>query len=353
MDSKETMKQLYQHAVNYNFQTFHQLLLASEAFLPAASLREAYLLRGQMKLYAADGSFLEDLEKAGAQPAPPYACLNDKWQPDTPNRLAVFKNTAGGLARFLEKLGEGEERLDSSLGIAGRGMVWQLRSEIFYFSGRIDEAMAIAERQQYISPVNPTATILAQCTMFRCYLAKGVPDKAQEHMLNMIRLAKTYPECVLTYQSIRRWASATTGWSGDNPRFHTTPQGETTSVLDDRVHTIREGYSRFSPLEEAFVDYGRNNYPRACAMRRYYMEIFNAVFWMETGDSFQAEEHFLRAYRTAVNSGMIMPFVEYGAHLLPLLEHISKSKLECSTEWIDDIASQAEQYEKSLSGYRS
>lgn len=311
-------------------------------------------MRAQIKLLITDASCLTDLHSAGeAFATPRYPCLGTQWLSDSPNRLMIFFKRPGALREFLQMLPSAEEALAKWYGDAGSAMVRQIHSEILYFSGKPREALDIAKVHRPTDAVTATDAILAQCTLFRCYLATGFPQKAEQSMLEMIRISKDHPECADAYQSIRHWANLTTGWSGENPRFLRGPQGEKLPVLEDRLEAIREGYSRISPLEDPFVRYAQQRYQDTYTMRSYYMDIFHAIYWFQAGDTRQADACFQKACQIALATGLIMPFAEYGRQIIPLLRQASENDAHCPKAWYERLLSLSERYEEFLEAYRS
>ena len=172
-------------------------------------------------------------------------------------------------------------------------------------------------------------------------------------MVEMNRLSKISPECLKPYQSVRIWATLTTGGSGDKPRYYRGPSGNRLSFFEDRVDAIQNGYSCSSPLEEPFVRYAGIGYKTAYTMRQFYADVFHAIFWFEEGDYFQTDLYLSRAYQVSFGSGVIIPFVEYGIQIIPLLEYGKGGKTRCSDGWIEKIVPLTEQYEKGLIAYRA
>ena len=107
-----------------------------------------------------------------------------------------------------------------------------------------------------------------------------------------------------------------------------------------------------TPLEEPFVRYAGLNCENAYALRQYYMDIFHAMYWFLAGDLQQAELYFFKFYRIGFDSGVHMPLVECGEQITPLLHYVKDSQWDCSRQWLDEIISRAEHYEKSLNAYQ-
>ena len=350
----ENIELLFRYACAYEFRDFTERFHALASHLSAEALREAYLLRAQIKLFAADETLLDDLEEAArTNGAPLFPCLKDCWVPDGPNRFVVFKKTPGALRKFLQILPEVGEKLGGWYGEPGVAMARQVRSEILYFCGEPGEALALAKEQCERSQGYPADAMLSLYVQFRCHLAMGAQGEAGECMMEMIRAAKAHPECQAPYQVVRDWANLTTGWSGDNPRFYDVSRGEALPVLEDRLAAIRKGISRFSVLEEPFVAYAERSSRESYTMRQHYMDIFHALYWFQVEDRSQAETYFLRAYRVSRNSGIVMPFAEYGRQIVPLLRYAGEGGIDCAHDWIAAILSLAERYEKGLQAYRA
>ncbi|QQO09952.1 hypothetical protein [Breznakiella homolactica] len=353
MENGKNLELLYQYASGYNFTAFAELFAELVSAVPAEELADAYMMRGQIKLFAADESFQKDLDTAGdIRGEPRFPCLNIQWQPGGPNRFVVFSKAPEALQRFSRTLPRGYEKLTSWYGEAGGGMVRQMQSEILYFSGNFSDAAVLSQEQYERNREQGTDALMSLYVLFRCYLATGAFEKAKLCMAEMAGIAEAHPDCIDSYEVIRDWVNLTTGWSGDTPRFHYVPNGESLPVLEDRLAAIRNGISRLGPSEEPFAEFARTSYPESYTMRQYYMDIFQSMHWLKVADHTQTEFYFLRAYHVAAASGLIMPFVEYGKQIIPLLQHIRSSGTDCPEDWISMILSLAEQYEKCLNVYR-
>lgn len=343
------LNSLFHFASEYRFLDFDRRLAESA---PKDIPLEAYLMQAQIKLFSCDDTLLGDLEVAGrAAFSPRYPSLNTLWLSDCPNRFVVFSPQQNALQALVKMLPGAGAMLRRWYGEIGEGMVRQIAGELLYFMGRFDDAVYLAgDRPQAQTPLD---ALLTQCTLFRCYLATGYPEKAQQCVLNMVALSKAHPQCMSSYQTFREWANATTGWSGDTPRYHEGPAGDDQPLLEDRLNAIRRGISRMSQYEEPFVDYALSRYKDAYTVRRHYMAIFHALYWYNAGDCAQMKYHFDEAYRISSATGLMMPFAEYGRQILPLLKHVEKSGTNYSKEWLDKLSSLANQYEDGLNAYRS
>lgn len=354
MSDTDGLELLFQCACDYKFDEFDALFSELEARLSPEIFWEAYLLRMQIKLYAADATLADDLKKATATGgAPRFPCLNNYWRCDTPNRLCVFSKTPGTLRSFLQTLPHVEEEMRRWHGEIGGSMVCQVQSELLYFMGSFDEAILVAKAQRDVRRENDTDAVCSLIVLFRCYLATGLTDEAEQCMLEMARLSKAKPECVAPYESTLMWTNLTTGWRGDSPRYAEAPGGTEKPVFEDRLDAIRSGYALISPLENPFVSYAMKRYPDTHTMRQYYMDIFHTIYWFQVKDYRQTKSLFSQIFQVAAGSGLIAPLAEYGKQIVPLLQHAKGSGVDCSDSWIDNIIALAEQYEAGLNAYRS
>lgn len=350
MASKGILDKLYKLAAALRFDDFYVAYPCSGEAV-AETEDEAALIRTQIGLFASDPSALADIGGLTIKTAE-KPCLAGVWPPDSPNRFAVFDRSDGALAGFLDALPRFALLLEKFYGSEGRAMADQVQSEILYYSGRIEEALAVAENKYKTMAKSPVDVMLAQYVMFRCYLASGAVEMAQLCMLEMIRSSKTHPECIRQYSVIRSWANMTTGWSGDSPRFIEKADTEI-PVLKDRIKEISEGIALLSPAEDAFSRESRRVCgDNACTMRGYYMDIFNALHWFSSGDNDRTRADFDKAYAISAATGLVMPFAEYGAQILPLLAHMKKAG-NYASDWLDRVSNLAEGYEKSIVSYRN
>lgn len=354
LDSNKNIDKLYQYASQHRFEDFDGLFLELEQTLSTEEFWEAYLMRAQIRLYATDNAFVDDLDHAEgfAGTLVRFPALFTVWRCDSPNRFIVFPKTPGSLQVFLQKLASARERLTQWYGNQAGIAVEQLCSEIRYFRGEVSEALALAEAVHAAAGKNPTAEILNQSMRFRCNLALGRVPTAEESMLDMIRLSRRYPECQAIYQMVRGWANLTTNWNGDMPRFYEDSDGKQQPVLDDRLEGMRMGTSRTTQLEKPFVEYARRSYNESYPLRECYVDLIRAMYWHQAGDYRQTETYFVGLYHTVEASGVIMPFLECGEQILSLLDYVRGSDMDCPVGWLDKISAMARQYEKGMNAYR-
>lgn len=354
MEGSQGLALLYQYASECQLCHFEQLFSELYAVLSVEERWEAAVLRAQIRLYATDPTAPDDLEKIGPPVNPPrFPPLNTQWKLDAPNRFIVIPKAPGALQRFVRSLPRVQERFAQWYGEQGSILLRQIQGEIHYFMGDVRTALAFAEEQGRAEFHNEADALMALILKFRCCLASGQPRRAETCMLDIIRLSKAHPECVAAYESFRGWASATTSWNGDSPRFAEDPAGNHSPVLDDRLEYIRHGSSQSTPLESPLIEYAERSYEGAYRLRQCYMDLFHAMHWMVIGDRRQAEVYFLKAYEVARASNVIMPIVESGEQVTPLLRHIKSSCVDCSRQWVDDIIARVEEYEACINQYRS
>lgn len=354
MGYKKDIELLFEYASRYRFEEFDTLFSALETKLTPDAMWEAYSMRAQIKLFASDPSMIDDLEIAGqASTQPEYACLNTIWESDSSNRLVVYGNTMDSLTLFMSSLPRAREIMLGLYGEPGDVMVRQILCNIHYFVGNMAEALLLAEEPFSPEYDNHTDELLMLSMKYRCYLAFGEIQKAEQCMMEIIRLSKRYPECVAPYQAFRGWANITTSWNGDSPRFYRDKKGALQPVLDDRLELIRDGASRTTQLEAPFVEYATRHYADAYSLRQYYMDIFHAIYWLSIGDRQQIEISCGMLCDMADATGFITPVVECGEHAIALLRYLSQSAPPCSKSWLEKVLPMAQQYEQTLEAYRS
>lgn len=353
MDVSRRLEQLYQCAVRHQFEEFDTLFTALKTAFTAEDLWEAYAMRAQIKLFTADPTLLDDLIIAGpAERRPRFPCLNSQWKADAPNRFILFSKAPGRLDLFVQAVSQARETMARLYGGQGQVVIRQLQCELAYFQGEIHTALTLAEEQAHAQDRTHTDVALSKCLQFRCNLALGRSQRAEECMLDLIRLSKAYPECAAPYQSLRGWANLTTSWNGDSPRFYTDETGQKLPVLEARLEDIRLGGARTTPLEMPFIRYAERSYEGVYPLRQYYMDLFHAMYWFSVGDDRQMDFYFRQIYDSCTASGLIFPLIECGEQLTPLLRHIQRSHMDYPTAWLDGLIAGALQYEESLYAYR-
>lgn len=346
---------LHQYASEYRFSEFSELLLAREAEMSRDTLKEALLMQVQIKLYASDGTLLDDLNKAEAlddQTPLRFPCLETQWVPDNIDRFISFPAERDAFEAFVACLPRAEKELRRWYGDAGAGMVHQIWSELYYFRGDMDQALFYAKKRYNACKKNRPLAMLAQFELFRSHLAKGEIIKAEQYMLDIVRSAKISPESTEAYNNARAWTNVTTGWSGDNPRYELMSDDDILPLLEDREMEVKNGIGVLSSKEKFFALYAKEHYDNIYGGRRFYMDVYHAIRLFNQKAYAPMMDYFLIAYRFSLNTGLIMPFVEYGKQLIPLLEYIKENESECNKEWLDRIITLSVQYEQCILAYR-
>lgn len=356
MDDHELTARLQEYVSSYKLLEFKKL--SDEILLDGSvgCLVDVYLLRAQVKLFAADETMLDDLNAAFKLGVTPKAgCIFSSWLPQDPNSFVVFSKEKGTLGRFLEALPKAGDLLSHWYGEDGHLMASQIQSEILYFTAKLDEAAAIARKQRE-RVGSSAAAMMASYVLFRCYLAMGETKNAQAAMLDIIKLSgdnASSASCPQMYRTIRDWANITTGWSGDTPRYHETPDGSVLPVLEDRTAAIQKGIAKLGPTEKPFFEYAALCSDSIYTVRNLYMDIFYTLYDYRAGQLEQMGSYFRRVYEISRNSGIIMPLVEYGMQIVPLLKHILTEDKEYEGKWLHETITLAEKYEQSIDEFRS
>lgn len=352
MDSMKSLDLLYQYAAGYLFDKFDMLFSELETTLSFDQFWEAYLLRAQIKLFVADPSVVDDLTALDhIDIRPRFACLNTAWEADAPNRFIVYSKEPGLLQRFMGALPQVREKMTRWYDRTGDIMVRQVQCNLLYWSGDVQESLVLVNESLDMGPGTHTDTFLLLCAQFRCYLALGESKAAEQCMMELIRMSKRYPECVAPYQAFRGWANITTSWNGDTPRFSQDDSGKRQPVFDDRLDDIRKGSARITPLETVFASFAERHYDGVYTLRQYYMDVFHGMYWLFVGDKKLAEAFAQKIYDTATVTGLIMPIVECGAQIMPLLRHVKRQGMDFSAEWLAKISTMAQAYENALEQY--
>lgn len=352
MTHEDCMMPLFEAAQKMEFAAFDQLFESLRAQLAPQLFAEAYLMRAQIKLFTSDATLQQDIQRAqqdGAVPQFPFLC--DRWKQDALNRFLVFPAKQGALHRFLQALPVAAQAFLQYYGQAGICTVRQLQSEVQYFLGNEKTALALSI-QQPKSVHCPVSAMQAIILQFRCHLALGRIQNAQACMFETIRYSKCYPECVGNYAAFREWANVTTGWSGDSPRFVKSNQGEKLPDLSDRLTSIKFGIGRDTPCEIPFVQHARQTLGNAYSLRSYYMHCFNAVYWHSTADYERMQHHLDIVCDALQTNGLVMPLVEMGEQILPLLRYVQQKAGAAVPDWLCSLRQRAAQYERHLAQYQ-
>ena len=350
MNNNEGMELLFQYACGHKFEDFDHLFSRLEGDLPVCEFWEAYLIRAQIKLYTTDLTLLNDLARAEqGSVIPRFPLILSLWRYDAVNRFIVYPKASGALKAFLATLPQVSEKLSRWYGARSCVVLLQMQGEIRYFRGDIEAALLFAKAQRDAKSKNHIDTMLALILEYRCCLALIQPEKAHDCMFDIIRHSKAYPECVEIYKRFRQWANLTTGWSGDSPRFYEDEEGKKQPVLADRLEGIKLGTARDTPLEAPFLEYAQKSYEGAYRLKQYYMDWFHAIYWLSIDDSKQAESYFEKVYEIMAASGLLMPMIECGEQVMPLLKYMQQRDANLRLE---PLMSRAAHYEEALKQYR-
>lgn len=335
----------------------YQLIQELEPTMAGAQWGELLLMRAELKLFLADASFGQDLEQAAE--LLPQPAVKDIWQdfcPRDPNAFFLFGQEPGSLDNFCLALDQSYNKLVAYAGERTGMMARQLQSEILYYQGKLTQALKISEylqqelnaREEY-----PQGT-MAGYTQLRCLLALGRSEEAQEvirQIVSWVRVSKD-ESCASMYDTIRSWINLTTGWSGDTPRYHATPDGMQYPVLEDRMAAIDQGIADLGVTERPFAQLAVEVRPSTVVMRQLFMDVFDAVAQFRRGKRKEAAEAFLRGYQVAYPNQLAMPLVEYGAQIVPLLEHVMQTPGEINCHWLEELLVLARGYEQALDRFR-
>lgn len=352
----QIVKQLYDYAVGYKMTEFSELFSEYQNWQGEAR-PETNLLCAQLMLMTADSGFAAQLEQAKTLSGKPiYPCLYHTWQLEDANAFILFDKEPDSLMQFLKGIRQAVGLMQNWYGDAGAGMCDQITSEILYFTGRTDEAAELAVRQCQRAGEDRSAYLLAGYVLLRSYMALGESALAQEVLMDIISATHENDKENFSnrmYRNIRSWVNLTTGWSGDMPRYYYTPDNIVLPVLEDRTSEILKGIDKLGPTEEPFLEYARTNNRDVCTMRQLYMDIFYAVYHFRVKQRRETRQYFTRAYLAARPNDLIMPFVEYGNQIIPLLEHMSENENGYDQDWLNKVITCAEKYEKGLVCFRT
>lgn len=359
-DINEAIAAMQRMALEFRLKEYYALTEHLISTATGEELGEVYLHRAQLKLFTADATIAEDLQSAERllPNGSGITSFLDDFAPMDPNAFLMFGPEPGSIAAFLDAMRLGAPILRRLCGETGYQITRQIESEILYFSGRIREALSIAEplHAQLRADGKHLLSMMAAYVLVRCYLSMGKASKIERVMAEIIGTVKSKnsAECSKMYQTIRSWMNLTTGWSGDTPRYHITPEGAVFPALEDRMAAMETGIAELGPTEAPFADYARIICPSVCTMRQLYAEIFNMMAQFRFGLRSTAEGIFHSISPKAQGNGMIMPFAEYGKQIVPLFENILKEgrHVEHSAEWVKSLMANACQYEENLSRYR-
>lgn len=358
MDSHAVQQLLYEYAIKYEFPDFNRLFSEIDAQI-LSKCPDAYMMRAQIKLMAADSTALDDMRLADEMNLPlEFPRLSQGWMPQDPNAFIVFNKDKGSLAEFSDTLPEVARLMQKHYGAMTHGIVRQIMSEIMYFTCQTSRAVAIAGEQFGSTAHNCVWHISSGYALFRSHMAEGNVESAQQVLLEIIDTARrneNNPSCSRAYRTVRDWVNLTTGWGGDMPRYHKTPDSVVLPVLEDRTAAIQSGIDELGPTERPFVEYAKLRYKNIYTVRQLFMDIYYSVYYFRAANMTHCRVHFNYAYTAAYPNGLIMPFIEYGMQIVPMLEYICNSADESDgydRDWLEQIIISSREYEESLTLFR-
>ena len=79
------------------------------------------------------------------------------------------------------------------------------------------------------------------------------------------------------------------------------------------------------------------------------MDLFHAMYWLSISDYKQAESYFKKVYEMMTASGLLMPIIEYGEQIMPLLKYMQQRDANLC---LDNLMLRAAHYEEALKQYR-
>ena len=339
-----------------DYLSFLKLVDQAPETLAGEILGELYFMRAQIKLFYSDETLLEDLKMAGKllPNGNKRPSMGTRFRTDTPNLFTIFYPEGGSLSRFKLSLHKSLPLLQKFGGDVAVRLAKLCEAEIIYFTGNFEKALAIAE------PVCREATkdsahyvsIMGGFILVRCYIALGDAEKLEAAMAQLIRYSKilSRPDYRELYAKIMGWVNCTTGWMGETPRYHITPSGVRLSVLSDRILVMNEKINAHGIFESALYRAAKHTYPEAVSMKDLYARIYEAMVQFNLGKKEQAAAIFYEVYMLTQKNRVIMPFVEYGAQILPLLQYSlsRKDSARFARRWSDKLNQMATQYEAAL-----
>lgn len=352
------VEEIWKSAKELDLQAVFAGIEKAKALLQEEDLGELYYLRAQIKLLILDPTMLRDLERATAlrRPGQSYNSFFTVYEPAEANGFILFSPAKGSIIRFKAALYEAYGLFDS-INREDTLIAKQVECEIHYFTAQFDWAIALAEKlyENHASNGRHAYAIWAAYVLLRCYLAMGMADEAEEFIMRIIRQVRDSNKnnCLKMYETIRSWLNLTTGWSGDTPRYHVTPSGAAFPALEDRIEAIEHGISALGQTELPFVELARQREKDIYTMREMYMGVFDAMSAFKGGDHGLADETIYGVYEKSCDSGIAMPFVEYGGQLAPVLGYLRQNSAERYPEkWLGHLEELAAQYERGLVRFR-
>ncbi|MCD7948208.1 MAG: hypothetical protein LUG13_07960 [Oscillospiraceae bacterium] len=359
MQEDATLQQLRAYALSYRVDEYFRLANQLLSTTSGETLGRVYLSMAQVKLCITDDTLLDDCLHADAllpegYREPPYF---QQMEPQDANTVLLFQPNEGYFTRFLSVLEQAQVIFEKYLGEYGKFACLQAKHEILYFTGTINEVAVAAEdvmNTRFKELGDLTRAVYTSYLLVRIYIQLGRAAEARQVTLDMANWALDHPDapCNYMYQRVRSWINLTTGWGGDAPRFYTTPDGSVYPMLDERNSAMQQGVAEYGPTEKPFIAMARQIFPEIVTMRWYYAEIYRAVVYFKYDDLESAQAAFRRLYPAAHGNKVNIPFVEYGAQIVPFLDYLLKSGEPYDPVWLTQLRDMALDYEEKLNELR-
>lgn len=353
----EKLEQLKVHMKRLELDEYRSLSDKLVFELEGEALGELLYYRSQIKALTFDKSLLEDSVEACKLLTADFRLMSLFKQLELmdPNSFILFKCEENAVSEFFDALSVAGDVMQSNLSVESALLFRQIQSEILYFWGRFDEALRISREinRVFIDLKQYDCATMSSYCMIRCYLAMGLPDMARESIMNLIHLEKTANSagCSEMYRTIRMWLNLTTGWSGDTPRYYTAPDGSVLPVLLDRTDAINKGISDLGSTELPLAKFASESIGEIYTVRQLFTEIYTVIVKHSTGVGATIKKEFSALYTIARANNFKMPFVEYGAQILPLISSFINED-GYDSQWLAGIIDLAERYELSLREFR-
>lgn len=319
-------------------------------------LGELYLSLAQAKLFACDETVLDDL-KAAKHLLPEgsrVTTIGTVLEPSSPHTFIVFNSEAGALNRYRVILRKAAPILKKLCGGMSGDIIWAYEAEMLYYTGYIQKALEIAE-PLWAHTVKNNYYMLAYYVghvLIRCYISTADSEKMETTLSQLIRYSKilSIPRNRILYNYINDWINCTTGWMGEVPRFIASPNGIEQPMLDDRISMMNGVMAAYSKVEESYIQLAKHQMARAYSIKEVCSNLYEAVILYKLGRKNHAASLFYDMYSITQKNRIIMPFVEYGAQILPLMQYALSRKdgERFARRWSDKLHHMATKYEESL-----
>ena len=153
------------------------------------------------------------------------------------------------------------------------------------------------------------------------------------------------------FTTIEGWINMVTGWMGKLPRFYDYPGHGDIFSLD--VHAYyNTGKAYDVPPDKktlALIEAADRVKTDGQSVHHLNLAIYEALLLYKYISPKRAADRLYEAYRYTVGNRVSMPYVEYGARIIPLIKYIRASGDERFADiWLDKIQRLASQYEKTL-----